>query len=174
MTTNEQHTRQNQLAIRIIELQDALSEPENEETMAKVLAANAKIAELAKQFDKLLAEQKELEKIIAEQKENETFSDAGKLFLLDLKAEIRGLSVQTGEIETEEENRFLSRQLSFLGPDRDDVKYLKSLKRRLQERRQGMFLLGSLDPDSPQDSKKAEYETGRHIGQGGSKVIQVH
>ena len=53
MTTISECTRKNQLTIQIIELENQLSE-RNAEKAAKGLVANAKIAELAKQFDEVL------------------------------------------------------------------------------------------------------------------------
>lgn len=172
MTTQAEHTRRNQLLIRKSELEDLLQE-RDAETAEKILAPNAKIAKLGIQLDELLEKGKALEAIIEQHQQNEVYRDAGMRYLIDLKTELRSLSIQCGEVETQEEDQFLSQQLSFCGPD--EIDYLKGLKRRLKERRHGMFLLGSIDPDAPEGSeenKKRQYETGRQIGKVG--VIPIH
>ena len=123
-------------------------------------------------YEQLCEDQKELDKQIAELNKQQNYIDSGKRYLIDLKTEIRGLAVQCGESETEQEDAFLSKQLSFCGPD--ELSYLKSLKTKLETKRSGLFLLGSISPDSldSEHEKKEQYKLGKKIGK--SQVIPMH
>lgn len=113
-------------------------------------------------------------KRLADLKKQQGLIDAGKAYLLGLKREIRSLSFQCGETETEEEDEFLSKQLSVCGPA--EVPYLQQLIARLKTQRQKIFRLGGIEQDDdlndPEGTKKKEYEVGRKIGRG--RVIPVH
>jgi len=177
MTLLEKHTKKNQLMIRICELENLISE-RDKETAAKIFAANEKLRKLTEQYNKQLEElskkEAELKQILAEYKQNEVYRDAGQRFLIDLKTKIRTLAIQCGETVTEEDDAFLSKQLSFCGPEPAEVAYLQQMKRKLQERRSKMFLLESLnlDPIDSEHEKKEQYRLGKKIGK--PTTIPIH
>lgn len=168
LTPLEEVAMREKLQVRISELELELEQREILEAEDSLLRGKIKTYEyeIKKRNDKLSKLMQKLEGY----KQNEKFRDVGMQYMIDLKAEIRGLAIQCGENETEADDSFLSRQLSFCGPV--ELDYLKGLKRRLKERRHGMFLLGSIDPDSASDSKDKQYKLGKSIGK--NSVIPVH
>lgn len=172
MTTISECTRKNQLTIQIIELENQLSE-RNAEKAAKGLVANAKIAELAKQFDEVLlaklAKEEKLKKRIAEYRQSQKYVDTGQLVFAEMKDEIRRLSCQVEGNDLD--YNLLNMQLSAF-TDADDIKYLNILAGQLRKRRSFIFKTGRIDPDAVEDSDgKRGYELGKKIGK---SVIPIH
>ncbi len=140
--------------------------PEEETNQLETLAATKKTA--AEQ-DKILAAQTSR---LAELEKQKKYVLAGKAYLHNLRQQVRGLSVQTGETESEQEDLFLSKQLSACGPA--EVPYLQQLIARLKTQRETIFKSGPVFQDESHnpEAKQRGYELGKKIGKG--STIPVH